>query len=92
MSGFQTNAEILKRDMPVNILVTLILCLMFLDGTLGRVEGFLLLAGMVLYITCMIRSALRNREEGEVCKVCLLYTSTAGSSRITHPAVGKSLV
>ena len=29
LSGFQTNAEILKRDMPVNILVTLILCLMF---------------------------------------------------------------
>ena len=36
LSGFQTNAEILKRDMPVNILVTLILCLMFLDGTLVR--------------------------------------------------------
>ena len=61
--------------MPVNILVTLILCLMFLDGTLGRVEGFLLLAGMVLYITCMIRSALRNREEGEVCKVLPLPKS-----------------
>ena len=75
LSGFQTNAEILKRDMPVNILVTLILCLMFLDGTLGRVEGFLLLAGMVLYITCMIRSALRNREEGEVCKVLPLPKS-----------------
>ena len=74
-AGFQTNAEILKRDMPVNILVTLILCLMFLDGTLGRVEGFLLLAGMVLYITCMIRSALRNREEGEVCKVLPLPKS-----------------
>ena len=73
--AFQTNAEILKRDMPVNILVTLILCLMFLDGTLGRVEGFLLLAGMVLYITCMIRSALRNREEGEVCKVLPLPKS-----------------
>ena len=75
LSGFQTNAEILKRDMPVNILVTLILCLMFLDGTLGRVEGFLLLTGMVLYITCMIRSALRNREEGEVCKVLPLPKS-----------------
>lgn len=75
LSGFQTNAEILKRDMPVNILVTLILCLMFLDGTLGRVEGFLLLAGMVLYITCMIRSALRNREKGEVCKVLPLPKS-----------------
>ena len=68
-------SNILKRDMPVNILVTLILCLMFLDGTLGRVEGFLLLTGMVLYITCMIRSALRNREEGEVCKVLPLPKS-----------------
>ena len=58
LCGFQTNAEILKRDMPVNILVTLILCLMFLDGTLSRVEGFLLLAGMVVYITCMILSLI----------------------------------
>lgn len=62
LAAFQTDPSILKRDMPLNILVTAILCLMFLDGTLSRPEGFLLLLGMVLYLCSMVHSALKNRE------------------------------
>lgn len=64
LAAFQTNKDILKRDMPLNICVSAILCLMFLDGKLSRTEGILLLAGMVLYLCFMIRSALKNREPG----------------------------
>ena len=64
LAAFQTNKNILKRDMPLNICVSAILCLMFLDGKLSRTEGILLLAGMVLYLCFMIRSALKNREPG----------------------------
>ena len=64
LAAFQTNKDILKRDMPLNIFVSAILCLMFLDGKLSRTEGILLLAGMVLYLCFMIRSALKNREPG----------------------------
>ena len=64
LAAFQTNKDILKRDMPLNIFVSAILCLMFLDGKLSRTEGILLLAGMVLYLCIMIRSALKNREPG----------------------------
>ena len=64
LAAFQTNKDILKRDMPLNICVSTILCLMFLDGKLSRTEGILLLAGMVLYLCFMIRSALKNREPG----------------------------
>ena len=63
LASFQTNTDILKRDMPLNILVSIILCLMFLDGRLSRLEGILLLAGMILYLCCMIHSALKNREQ-----------------------------
>ena len=42
LSAFKTNRDILKRDMPLNILVTFILCLMFLDGKLSRIEGGIL--------------------------------------------------
>ena len=56
LSAFKTNRDILKRDMPLNILVTFILCLMFLDGKLNRIEGGILFAGMILYITVMIIS------------------------------------
>ena len=64
LAAFQTNKDILKRDMPLNIFVSAILCLMFLDGKLSRTEGILLLAGMVLYLCFMIRSALKTREPG----------------------------
>ena len=64
LAAFQTNKDILKRDMPLNICVSAILCLMFPDGKLSRIEGILLLAGMVLYLCFMIRSALKNREPG----------------------------
>ena len=64
LAAFQTNKDILKRDMPLNICVSSILCLMFLDGKLSRTEGILLLAGMVLYLCFMIRSALKSREPG----------------------------
>ena len=36
MAGFKTNRDILKRDMPVNILITAILCVMIADGRLSR--------------------------------------------------------
>ena len=64
LAAFQKNKDILKRDMPLNICVSAILCLMFLDGKLSRTEGILLLAGMVLYLCFMILSALKNREPG----------------------------
>lgn len=65
MCAFQTNRDILKRDMPINIIVTAILCLMFLDGSLSRIEGIILLIGMVCYIAYMIICALRNREDAD---------------------------
>ena len=61
LSAFKTNRDILKRDMPLNILVTFILCLMFLDGKLNRIEGGILFAGMILYITVMICHAIKNK-------------------------------
>ena len=63
ISAFKTNKDILKRDMPVNILITLILCIMIADGKLNRIEGFLLLAGMIFYILNMIHAALKKRNE-----------------------------
>ena len=69
LASFKTNLDILKRDMPLNIVITMILCFMFMDGKLSRIEGLILLAGMAAYIVSMIYSALKNRETGEVCKV-----------------------
>ena len=75
LSSFKTNSDILKRDMPLNILVTFILCLMFLDGKLSRIEGCILLAGMILYIASMIYHAIKNKEEGNPEKILSLPKS-----------------
>ena len=63
-----TDPAILKRDMPINIALTAVLLVMLLDGELGRIEAAILLVLMVAYILLLIRSALKNREEGENTK------------------------
>lgn len=75
LHSFMPHGEILKRDMPLNILITVVLCLMFLDGSLSRIEGAVLLLGMIVYLGFMIYSARKNREEGEPGKILSLPRS-----------------
>ena len=75
LHSFMPHGEILKRDMPLNILVTVVLCLMFFDGSLSRIEGAVLLLGMIVYLGFMIYSARKNREEGEPGKILSLPRS-----------------
>lgn len=75
MAGFKTNPEILKRDMPLNIIVTAILCIMLLDRHINRIEGIILLIGMAVYIAAMVISALKNRETADECKILSLPKS-----------------
>lgn len=75
MAGFKTNPEILKRDMPLNIIVTAILCIMLLDRHINRIEGIILLIGMAVYIATMVISALKNRETADECRILSLPKS-----------------
>lgn len=75
MAGFKTNPEILKRDMPLNIIVTAILCIMLLDRHINHIEGIILLISMAVYIAVMVISALKNRETADKCKILSLPKS-----------------
>ncbi len=75
MAGFKTNPEILKRDMPLNIIVTAILCIMLLDRHINHIEGMILLISMAVYIAVMVISALKNRETADECKILSLPKS-----------------
>ena len=75
MAGFKTNPEILKRDMPLNIIVTAILCIMLLDRHINHIEGKILLISMAVYIAVMVISALKNRETADECKILSLPKS-----------------
>ncbi len=75
LQKFKVNEDISKRDLPINIIISIILCLMIMDGKLGRLEGIILLIGMVAFIGMMVHAALKNREEGEEIKTLSLPMS-----------------
>ncbi len=58
-----TDSDVLKRDMPVNILITAIVCAMLLDGNLSRLDAAVLLVLLATYMFILVRSALKNRTE-----------------------------
>jgi len=63
LSPFAADMDILKRDMPVNIAATALLFVMiFFDYKIGRAEGVVLLAGIVLYIIVLVKDALASRS------------------------------
>lgn len=68
IKAFASNKDIVKRDLPINIGVTVILLLMILDGMLSRLDGIILLVLMIAYIALLVINALKNREKGEETK------------------------
>lgn len=60
-----SHKDILKRDLWWNIGITGFLLLLIFDGGISRLDGICLLLGMVLYLFIVVRSALKNRTEGE---------------------------
>lgn len=58
-----TQKAILKRDIPVSILSTIVLLVMMLNGGISRPEGLILLAGLITYLIVLVKNALGNRTE-----------------------------
>ncbi len=75
ISAFKVNPDILKRDIPLNIIISLILLIFALDKKITRVEGIILLILMIGYILTMVISALKNREEESDTKEMSLLKS-----------------
>lgn len=70
-----TPKEMLKRDMWWNVAVTAILFAMIYNfgkvknGYITRIEGILLLLGIIAYIVIVVRSALKNRVAADDVKI-----------------------
>ncbi len=57
--------NIVKRDFPVNIVATVVLLALVLVGrSIGRIDGAVMLALMIAYISCLVVAAIKNREKG----------------------------
>ena len=63
-----TEKVILTRDIWWSLGAAGVLLVMMLDMQISTIEGILLLCGMVTYIALLIRSAKKNRIEGEDIK------------------------
>lgn len=57
------HSELLRREIPVLIGVTLLLCLLLWDGALSRFDGLMLLAGSVVYTIAIYALARRRRDD-----------------------------
>lgn len=58
----KVRSELIRREMPLMIAVTLLLCLLLLDGTLSRVEGLGLAVASIAYTAFAYLSARRDRS------------------------------
>lgn len=63
-----TEKVILTRDIWWCVGAEALLFVMMLDMKISRAEGILLLCGIITYIVVLVRSALKNRTEGEEVK------------------------
>jgi cation:H+ antiporter len=62
-------SELIRREVPLMIAVTGLLCLLLLDGSLSRGEGLLLVAGSLAYTTLAYWIASRNKSDALVEEV-----------------------
>ena len=65
---FVVDKVIMKRDFPLSILSAAILAVMMWDRTLSVVEATILFVLFIGYILLLVRSALKNRTEGDEYK------------------------
>ncbi len=60
---FVVDDSILKKDFPLAILSSVFLFFLVKDGHLARIEGFILLILMIIYLVTTVISAIRNPVE-----------------------------
>lgn len=63
--AFDADPAILKRDLPINVVISVVLLVFIANGKISRIEGVILLAAMIVYLVVVVRSALRNRIEAD---------------------------
>jgi len=57
------HSSIVRRELPVLLLIMVIAMLLLLDGTLGRLDGALLLGGMCLLLYWVTRVGIKSGED-----------------------------
>lgn len=59
----KAKSQVVRREMPIMVLVTAAMWLMILDGELGRIDGFLLFMGSIAYVVTVYVLARRSKSK-----------------------------
>ena len=70
-----THKDMLHRDLWWNIAVSALLFVLLLDSRISRVEGVVLLAGLISYLFVVIRSAIRDRSDADPIRQLSVFRS-----------------
>ncbi|MBQ3527969.1 MAG: calcium/sodium antiporter [Clostridia bacterium] len=63
---YKVEEVMLKRDFPVNVIISALLIIMMAIGSvLGYINGIVLLVGIVTYVLFVVLKAVRHREHNE---------------------------
>jgi cation:H+ antiporter len=57
----EVRSTILRREMPALLAVTLLTVMLFMDSFLGRIDGVLLIGGMILVLRWLVMLGLRSK-------------------------------
>jgi cation:H+ antiporter len=61
VSPMEVRSTILRREMPALLAVTLMTVMLFMDSYLGRIDGILLIGGMVLVLRWLVMLGIRSK-------------------------------
>jgi len=63
IAPIRIQSHMLKKELPILFTITLIALALMWDGVLGRLDGVVLLAGLVLVIVWLVRLGLKSRRD-----------------------------
>lgn len=59
----QAKTQLVKKDIPIMIVATILFTILFWNGKIGRVEGFLFFTGIIAYTFYSLYFARKHKEE-----------------------------
>jgi cation:H+ antiporter len=68
ISPMSIKSQVIKREIPIMIIVSVILLLILLDDTITRVEGVFLVIGIITYIILGYKYSIKEKDNKEVIK------------------------
>jgi cation:H+ antiporter len=68
ISPMSVKTQVIKREIPIMIIVSVVLLLILIDDTITRLEGVFLVIGIITYIILGYKYSMKERNNKEVIK------------------------